>query len=157
MEDNLGKPLTRGQRKRRLVLERVKRKQDLFSYLLREKQLENAKNIKKRFYNLNNLKHEIINASEVDKQEAPSQGQGKKNKLSRKKIQNIKKSSMEFYKDVLQHPDFNELDSIKSKLMEKFENNDHGNDQIMDIVKKPKKGKQKVNKSVKVAKSIKKR
>ncbi|TRY50939.1 Uncharacterized protein CTYZ_00001598 [Cryptosporidium tyzzeri] len=157
MVDNLGKPLTRGQRKRRLVLERVKRKQDLTSYLLREKQLENAKNIKKKCYNLNNLKHEIINASEVHNEEASNQEQSKKNKLSRKKIQNIKKSSIEFYKDVLQHPDFNEIDSIKSKLMEKFENNDHGNDQIMDIVKKSNKGKQKVNKSVKVAKSIKKR
>ncbi|CAD98439.1 hypothetical protein [Cryptosporidium parvum Iowa II] len=157
MVDNLGKPLTRGQRKRRLVLERVKRKQDLTSYLLREKQLENAKNIKKKCYNLNNLKHEIINASEVHKEEASSQEKGKKNKLSRKKIQNIKKSSIEFYKDVLQHPDFNEIGSIKSMLMEKFENNDHGNDQIMDIVKKSNKGKQKVNKSVKVAKSIKKR
>ncbi|KAH8583153.1 uncharacterized protein ELE39_002092 [Cryptosporidium sp. chipmunk genotype I] len=157
MADNLGKPLTRGQRKRRLVLERVKRKQDLVSFLLREKQLESANNIKKKCYNLSNLKYEIMNTLKTDKEESPTQKQGSKNKLSRKKIQKIKKSSIEFYKDVLQHPDFNELDNIKSKLMEKFENNGSGDDQIMEIVKRSRKTKTKVNKSVKVAKSIQKR
>ncbi|OII73317.1 uncharacterized protein cubi_02529 [Cryptosporidium ubiquitum] len=139
------------------MLERVKRKQDLTSYLLKEKQLQNVNNIKKKCYNLNKLKYEIMNTLEADKDESPNQHKGNKNKLSRKKIQNIKKSHIDFYKDVLQHPDFNELDTIKSKLMDKFEGNCHGDDHIMDIVKTPKKPKSKINKSVKVTKSIKKR
>lgn len=157
MADNLGKPLTRGQRKRRLVLERVKRKQDLISYLLKEKQLENVNNIKKRCYNLNKLKYEIMNTLETGKEDVSNKHQTNNNKLSRKKVQNIKKSSMDFYKDVLQHPDFNELDSIKSRLLDKFQNNSNGDDQIMDIVKKSKKSKLKAKKSVKVAKNIQKK
>lgn len=154
------KPLTRGQRKRRLVSERVRRKQDLASFLLREKQLENVNTNRKRCYNMNKLRHEITNAFDSEKEESQqSQKHGVKNKFSRKKVQSLKRLSIDFFKSVLQHPDFNDIDNIKSKLMDKFENYGQGDDQIMDITRKPKKLKSKTKKqqSVKVAKSIKKK
>lgn len=154
------KPLTRGQRKRRLVLERVKRKQDLTGFLLREKQLENVDNIKKKCYNMSKLRREIMKVFDFGKEESQQiQQHAVKNKLSRKKVQNMKKSSMDFFKDVLQHPDFNDIDNIKLKLMDNFKNSDHGDDQmITDIATRPKKLKSKTKKqlSVKVTKSIKK-
>ncbi|KAJ1608289.1 hypothetical protein OJ253_2005 [Cryptosporidium canis] len=160
MTDRKERPLTRGQRKRRQVLERVQRKQDLASFLLMEKQLQNVTGSsisRKRCYSMSKLRHEIMKSLESDGNKQDGQQQSVKNKSSRKKVQSMRESSMDFFKDVLQHPDFNNLDDIKSRLIDRFENGDQGQDKIISIAKRPKKQKPRANKSVKVAKSIQKR
>ncbi|KAK6590638.1 hypothetical protein RS030_142244 [Cryptosporidium xiaoi] len=122
------RPLTRGQRKRREALERVKRKQDLTSYLLKQKQLEKISNLdnaantginRKKLYNFNKIKSQIESTFINNK---TSEANICKKNMSRKKMQKLRESSVGHMKEILDHPDFDKLDDLKFKLLNNIEN-----------------------------------
>ncbi|KAH7647837.1 hypothetical protein FG379_000463 [Cryptosporidium bovis] len=122
------RPLTRGQRKRREALERVKRKQDLTSYLLKQKQLEKISNLdnaantgikRKKLYNFNKIKNQI-ESTLIDNK--TSEANICKKNMTRKKMQKLRESSVGHMKEILDHPDFDKLDDLKSKLFHNIEN-----------------------------------
>ncbi|KAH8740567.1 hypothetical protein FG386_002149 [Cryptosporidium ryanae] len=135
-------PLTRGQRKRREALERVRRKQDLTNYLLKQRQLEKLGNLsatsntginKKRLYNFNKIKNHVDDALSNNDTDEANIG---KNNMSRKKIQKLRENSIGYMKEILDHPDFGKLEDMKSRLLFNIENDPRNN--LLNIFSKNK-------------------